>query len=253
MILDEVMNFKHAYAERIVMDVKMTEVKFILDHVARYLFATQFVDHNRVLDVACGTGYGTSIFQKASAFETFGVDLDSAAVSWAIDHYKDNASIEFFNCDVAKLKDKIDGVFDLIVSFETIEHVTDPIGFLQGLKRYSKKDTIFCISTPFRLTEQTAKNGKPLNPHHLVEWPRKEFSKLLKSHFSKIDWYTQGLRIKKGRYPFSRTLRKAKVRNWYKSHSLEMPESFSDFRVVRFPVEHEEFIEGRIQLAVCRI
>src|SRR5258706_1830146 len=91
------------------------------EHVHRYLFATQFVENKRVLDIACGEGFGTAMLaQKAK--HVIGVDIDAATLDHARHHHT-HANIEFERGDAQDLDIEHNSI-DLVVSFETIEHFT---------------------------------------------------------------------------------------------------------------------------------
>jgi len=89
-------------------------------HFARYEFASQFVSGLNVLDIACGTGYGTNLLASSGAKSVDGVDISHKAVSYCKDHYL-KRSINFIQGDIYEYGTA--ETYDLITSFETIEHV----------------------------------------------------------------------------------------------------------------------------------
>src|SRR5262245_9155454 len=96
-----------------------------LDHYARYVFASQFVAGRRTLDVACGLGYGAKILADAGASAVVAVDRSNEAIAEAQLKYADRR-ITYRCVDAYALQTELVGVFDVIVSFETIEHLPDP-------------------------------------------------------------------------------------------------------------------------------
>ena len=89
------------------------------DHVARYQFAgSQIPNGAKVLDAACGCGYGSWIMQEAGKVVT-GVDIEPEAIEYAQRHYKGPTYL----CQKAE---ETGGYWDWIVSFETIEHLSRP-------------------------------------------------------------------------------------------------------------------------------
>lgn len=88
------------------------------DHVARYEFAAQRLRGKRVLDLACGCGYGSWILHEAGNDVT-GVDISEEAIEYADRHYKGPA----YACQDAS---QTTGTYDALVTFETLEHLDDP-------------------------------------------------------------------------------------------------------------------------------
>ncbi len=116
------------------------------EHFARYLFAAGYVASRRVLDVACGSGYGAYILKILGAAEVVGVDSDAAAIEFARRAYP-SPGLEFRTGDAAAL-DLEDPLFDVIVSFGTLERVPDAEQFLRTLRRRLAPAGLFLISCP---------------------------------------------------------------------------------------------------------
>lgn len=120
------------------------------DHLARYEFVKKYVAGKIVLDLACGTGYGTRMIRNFSGKPTYGIDISTEAIHHAKKTYATDG-LEFIHGDVTKLP-FTDSFFDTIVSFETIEHL-DANGrslFLKELYRVLKPDGTLILSTPNR-------------------------------------------------------------------------------------------------------
>jgi len=92
------------------------------DHVARYEFAANRLRGRKVLDLACGCGYGSWILKEAGN-DVVGVDISDDAIEYALRHYKGPS----YFCQSAA---ETSGKFDAIVSFETLEHLEDPTDVL---------------------------------------------------------------------------------------------------------------------------
>ena len=105
------------------------------EHVARYRFAKDFVRGKRVLDIACGEGYGASSLAKAGAASVVGVDIADDVCEHARRKYGIDARTG--DAQAIPLPDRS---IDLIVSFETIEHVASPAAFLQECARVLAPD-----------------------------------------------------------------------------------------------------------------
>ncbi|MCF7820371.1 MAG: class I SAM-dependent methyltransferase [Candidatus Pacebacteria bacterium] len=155
------------------------------EHLLRYELARQFSDNKIILDLACGSGYGSNILAE-KAKQVIGVDIDSEAIKEARTKYlHSNLSFEV----VSALRLGLDSnSVDLIVSLETVEHFEqkDQIKFLQELKRVLKPDGLLIMSTPNSLA------SKHRNPWHLKELNEKEFISLLIQEFKHIQVLYQG-------------------------------------------------------------
>jgi len=137
-----------------------------LHHLQRYELAGRFVAGRRVLDLACGNGYGSFALANFGAKSVEGVDLDQTAIDYARRHYQRPGLT--YSCRDAFAHAPIEGGYDAIVSFETIEHLADPVGFVNKLHTLLSKDGILIISAPNAL--ENSKASHPVaNPFHLSE------------------------------------------------------------------------------------
>ena len=148
-------------------------------HFARYSVATPFVKNKRVLDIACGEGYGSYLLKQAGAEEVVGVDVFVDAVNRATRSFG-GPGIEFTAADATTIEEKFPSeYFDVIVSCETIEHIEDPAAYLQSLKRVAKKDAIIIISCPNDYWYFPEEHQR--NPYHLRKYRFEEFQQLASS------------------------------------------------------------------------
>jgi SAM-dependent methyltransferase len=101
------------------------------DHVARYEFVAQMLPAgSRVIDFACGVGYGTALLAERG-MRARGFDIDAEAIGYARQHYaRDGADFATGNGNVPGEL----GEFDAAVCFETIEHIEDPRPLLKALR-----------------------------------------------------------------------------------------------------------------------
>ncbi len=97
-----------------------------LDHVKRYLFAASRVGGARLLDMACGCGYGSWLLHIGGNLVT-SVDVCAEAIAYAKEHYPGPQYL----CQRAE---DTKGEFDVLVSFETIEHLPDPLKAFSGVR-----------------------------------------------------------------------------------------------------------------------
>ncbi len=144
-------------------------------HWQRYLYFRPWYEGKHVIDAASGEGYGAN-YASAFAKSAMGYDIDAEAVAHARHQYP---HVTFKQDDVCAADYS---KADLVISFETIEHLPDPIAFLEALK--TCKGTIV-ISTPNRETHSPGNNlkDKPHNKHHTIEWTSAEFAALIEENF----------------------------------------------------------------------
>jgi len=149
----------------------------------RYAFAAHYASGLVVVDVACGTGMGTALLERAGARTCYGFDIDVASVRYAARRL---TAARFAACDATRIPLPA-GVADLVVSFETIEHVPGATDFVAECARILKPGGRLIVSTPNRPVYRWL--GP--NPHHVREFTRDEFDALLRSHFEPLELYTQ--------------------------------------------------------------
>ena len=152
------------------------------EHMTRYTAAESIVKGKIVLDIASGSGYGTKLLAN-SAKKVFGVDIDKSAVEYAKQNFS-ASNIEFKVGDGEKIPLE-DNSVDVVITFETIEHVKDYKKFIKEIKRVLKKDGIAIISTPNDLEFTEG------NHFHLHEFEYTELTDLLRKDFKNIDSYFQ--------------------------------------------------------------
>ncbi|HEX6593173.1 MAG TPA: class I SAM-dependent methyltransferase [Bacillota bacterium] len=137
--------------ERVILEKMKRTNPLLIEHLARYHFACEYA-YGRVLDFASGTGYGSHIIAKTckkKVSEVIGIDIDADAVKYAQGTYY-HPKTTFLQEDVTNpdLPDQL-GTFDVIVSFETIEHVAKEKQFMANMYRLLKQGGTLIVSTPF--------------------------------------------------------------------------------------------------------
>lgn len=153
------------------------------EHIYRYQFAVEFVTGKDVLDIACGEGYGSAAFLKARAKSVVGVDISPEACS----HAKAKYGIDARPGDAMAIP-LDDKSVDLIVSFETIEHVSDPHKFLSECARVLREKGRLVVSTPNR---EIYHHLTASNPFHCSEMSEPEFRNALDRHFQNVTLHAQ--------------------------------------------------------------
>src|SRR6267143_2879151 len=109
-----------------------TPANILKEHEQRYNFAAQFVRGKIVLDIACGSGMGSEFLLRSGATKVIGVDISRESLDFASAQYP---NIDFLWGDASSHIPLPDGVVDVVVSFETIEHFRDQTTFLQQCRR----------------------------------------------------------------------------------------------------------------------
>lgn len=137
-----------------------------IDHEARYKFASRYVKGKKVLDIACGTGYGAYILCDSGADKVVGVDISSETIEFAqINYQMDGLEFKVGNIlDINLPKN----YFDVVICFETIEHVQSQEKAFMELKSLLKPMGSLIISSPNRKVTSAGKsiNDQPANPFH---------------------------------------------------------------------------------------
>ena len=158
-----------------------------IEHWHRYHFAARFVDGKRVLDLACGEGYGSALLARRAA-HVIGVDVSPQAIEHATKAYANIRNAEFIAGSCTHVPAP-DNAFDVAVSFETLEHIAEQGEFLAELARVLKPEGVLVISCPNK-AEYTDKRGTQ-NEFHVKELYREELGALVRKRFPYVTWYGQ--------------------------------------------------------------
>lgn len=155
-------------------------------HLLRYAWAEAVLADLRprsVLDVACGSGYGShGIATLLPDSEVTGADYDPTAIAFAQAHYRAE-NLSFVQMDMTRW-DETSGpdTFDCVVSFDTLEHIEHREIAMQNLVDHLDPDGTLLLSTPVR-----SKNV--LNPgweHHKLEYSRRSLYDFLRRYFEEV-------------------------------------------------------------------
>jgi ubiquinone/menaquinone biosynthesis C-methylase UbiE len=157
------------------------------EHVHRYYEALKLVDNNAfVMDIACGTGFGSSLLAEKAASVT-GCDISKEAIEYCNQHFK-RKNLKFNIEDGTKLSFS-DAAFDIVISFETIEHTTEFHKMLDEFRRVLKSSGRAIISTPnFPVNSPS---GIVTNPYHTQEFTYNELKEMLSAHFTEVNIFGQ--------------------------------------------------------------
>jgi GT2 family glycosyltransferase/SAM-dependent methyltransferase len=154
--------------------------RIFYEHLHRYALCREWVEGLRVLDIACGTGYGTAILGTAAASVT-GVDISQGSVIEARRRYG-NKNVQYVVGDCYDLPFDDDS-FDVVVANEMIEHVENHDGLINEVKRVLRAGGRFLISTP---NKPVYNRYKPPNIFHISEMDINGFETLLRGHFPHV-------------------------------------------------------------------
>lgn len=154
-----------------------------IEHHQRYLSIKEFVRGKVVVDAASGAGYGSHILADSAA-QVYGLDISASAVQFASQNYRTN-NLRFCPASITALP-FADHSIDVIVSFETIEHVAESaqLAFLKECKRVLAPGGLLIISTPDKAIYSDLPNYQ--NEFHVKEFYKDEFTSFLASFFAKI-------------------------------------------------------------------
>jgi GT2 family glycosyltransferase/SAM-dependent methyltransferase len=156
------------------------EADLFNEHFVRYVYAREFCHGQRVLDTGCGVGYGSGHIADVAAY-VVGIDNDARAVGFARGHYgRPNVSYLVGDCQSLPFESQ---AFDVVTSFELIEHLPDAKCYLEEIRRVLKPSGTLVVSTPNRPVYHEHL-GDVTNPFHVREWDLEEFLTLLKAYFS---------------------------------------------------------------------
>lgn len=211
-----------------------------LEHWHRYILAKPYVEGKNILDIACGSGYGTYLLSKVAKNVTGG-DIDSINVEYCNENYSsDNLTFDVQN--IAKLSYPDDS-FDVVTCFETIEHVDEETQILaiKEIRRVLKDDGVLIISTP----NIDSKHYQDVdNEFHIKELTNIEFRRLINEEFKKVDVFSQFQSSCSFILPENGNLEnhdRVKISQQYEHKKIN-----SDCKI-----QDVDYLEGKFFIAVC--
>ena len=153
-------------------------------HLVVYEWIAAQVSGLRVVDMACGEGYGSNVLARAGAAEVVGVDANPEAYEHARLRYM-AAKLRF----VRTMVETYDEPCDALVFLQTIEHVQDAGALLRRFRELvagSPSGVVF-VSTPNVLTLAPPGAARSGNPWHVREYRPEEFDALCRRHFGSVE------------------------------------------------------------------
>jgi 2-polyprenyl-3-methyl-5-hydroxy-6-metoxy-1,4-benzoquinol methylase len=229
------------YQDSIFDQILFLKHQFAYDLTKKYIHSSM-----HILDYGCGDGYGSYFLASVSPeIEVFGIDIDKETIKQAQKKYHQTKNLHFFSLDKFR---KITQKFDLIVSFQVIEHVEIVTDYLKFLHSLLSDHGVLIIATPsrsYRLNE----NQAPWNPYHLREYSSQQFQKEIiqvfeNSHFYSLIGKPEVLAIE-----FSRVASSRQDQTPFKSNLLTNREQKQEYSITDFWLsDTEENMDDGIDL-----
>lgn len=160
------------------------------EHMHRYAWVRRIVAGKRVLDIACGEGYGSAMLADSAA-SVYGVDISSEAIEHAVSAYQ-KPNLHFIQGSAAAIP-LMDASFDVVVSFETVEHLVQQEDMLAEIARVLVTDGLLIISSPNKLVYSDLAGHH--NEFHVKELLWDEFDALLRTQFGQVTYFGQRLAV----------------------------------------------------------
>ncbi|WP_409341792.1 class I SAM-dependent methyltransferase [Paenibacillus sp. MBLB4367] len=174
---DELTSWERVYSER------YDQTQY--DHLIRYHFAIPYIPEGvSVLDVACGSGYGTSyVAHYSKCRAVIGIDRSDHALEWARTYYP-HEKAAYVKGDLSE--DFAEQLpirkFEIITCFETVEHMQDDKAFVAKLYDLLVPGGALLISAPNEDVIPHLDNycfPERINPHHFRHYRPLELEQLL--------------------------------------------------------------------------
>jgi SAM-dependent methyltransferase len=173
------------------------EYAIAYEHLHRYAFAETLVKNKRVLDLACGEGYGTKLLASDAA-SVVGIDIDAKVINHASAKYG-RENLRFLTGSITAVPIQENHCFDVIVCFEAIEHIENQDGLLAEAKRLLDPEGLLIVSTPNKPIYGEESPEK--NPFHVKELHFTEFEELLGRYFRNIKFLGQRIHPSSSMWP----------------------------------------------------
>lgn len=154
-----------------------------LKHIALYKFVRSFCERKRVLDLGCGEGYGSDELSRGAHW-VVAADYSWETVAHARAKYT-QPNIAFVVCDAQQLP-FVDNTFDMVISFEVIEHIPIVPHYLREIRRVAIATGYAILSTPNRVL-RLLPFQKPWNRFHLREYDAHGLRNSVAAYFAQVD------------------------------------------------------------------
>lgn len=160
------------------------------EHWHRYHWVSPLLSKKIVADIACGEGYGSALISESAAHVT-AVDIDANVIAEASRKYSNSQNLIFQNASA--LETSIESnTLDVVVSFETLEHLAAHEALMLEFKRLLRSSGVLIISTPDKLVYS---GDGDHNEFHVKELTEDEFKTLIKKHFKHALFFGQDMQM----------------------------------------------------------
>jgi 2-polyprenyl-3-methyl-5-hydroxy-6-metoxy-1,4-benzoquinol methylase len=152
-------------------------------HLAVYEWIAPRVAGMRVLDMACGEGYGSNVLARVAA-SVVGVDANPEA--------HEHARLRYRRRNLCFERDLVENFFeqaDAVVFLQTIEHLTHPDRALERFRSLVGERGAVFVSTPNVLRLAPKGAARSDNPWHVHEYRAEEFEQLCRAHFQLVQMH----------------------------------------------------------------
>jgi len=156
--------------------------------IARYKFACKWMrESDRVLEVGCGDGFGCNFFSRHVASVT-GLDIDAVAVEQCRKRYRRD-NLKFIVGDIVHPSAKPSGQYDVVTSFDMIEHVSQEDGqrMVANVAAHLKDRGLAILSTPRSRPDRSISRAH----HHVFEYDYDTLLTTLQPHFDRVMIFCQ--------------------------------------------------------------
>lgn len=163
------------------------------DHLARYRLIQNYINAedkkiSTGLDIFCGNGYGTHMLSKHNhSLNITGIDGSQEAIDLANNAYKLKNNTFLYKLFPFSIKKN---VYDLIICFESLEHVEKDLQLFSRMVDSAKKGALIFVSTPNDAIHSLQKNP---HPFHFRHYKHKQFLTTFKGNLELLDWYGQNV------------------------------------------------------------
>lgn len=167
------------------------------NHWQRYEFAKNYVKDKNIVSIACGSGYGEFyLATDGQAKSVLGIDNSKEAIDYAKKNYQAQ-NLTFKQADALKNNISSQSI-DVIISFETIEHVQEDDKLLAEFSRILKDNGTLILSTPNKASSFKNLLARPaINPYHVREYRKNYLERLLKKYFKSVSFFGQKTILKR--------------------------------------------------------
>jgi len=215
-------------------------------HKYAYEETLKYVADKFVLDVGCGTGYGVKICSETAEF-VVGLDYNLSAIKYCNDNFATENN-SFVTSNALLLSIRSDS-FDIAITFQVIEHISDSINFINELKRVVKPSGLIIISTPNVTDSEKMKDG---NPFHINKMGYDDLTDLLRKSFESFEIFghtydSQGTFIK-----LIRKLPLYKIGSGFRRSSMIKRQVSESLGMTKFKTVQDNVKNAMDLYAVCK-